>query len=110
MITFYFSGEPFNGRTYERVGDILRSVRGTAADIVDRIRPGERVVVVATFDDSVIPPRLTFRPIFGAFSFHDARTMREDFPKFYVGLGGDILDADSFSKEPVMRGPHPNIK
>lgn len=107
MITFYFRGMPtFQGK-FQRGVDSLCSWNCSYEELKREFGPlgkNESICMIAEFDDSHTPWLLRQRH--GGYSFKDMRAMREDFPKFYIfGTDGDIWDADSFGKTPVMRGP-----
>jgi uncharacterized protein CbrC (UPF0167 family) len=106
MITFYFRGMPKQLSGYVKSIDSLSSWNCSAAELKEIFGPSgknESICIIAEFDDSQKPWVLKYRH--RAYSFHDMRAFRDDFPEFYIGMDGSIWETDSYSKEPLMRGP-----
>lgn len=110
MITFYFRGMPKQFSGYVCGVDSLSVWQCSAAELKAIFGRngqfgvhGESICIIAEFDDSQTPWVLKSRH--HAYSFKDMRRFRDDFPAYYIGMDGSLWETDSFSKEPVMRGP-----
>lgn len=106
MVIFYFREISGPGGRYSRSYDVLNSFNGTQLEL-NAFLGRSPALTFAIFDPSTTPWTLTYRCAVRDFSFHDAREVHPDlFPQFYIALDGSIVDADSYSKAPVMRGPN----
>lgn len=110
MLIFYFRElNGAGGRILESF-DILISFTGTQEELRQWLGGKQPALTFAIFDLKTTPPTLTYRARGVQFSFKDARRTHELFPQFYIGEHGDIWDADSFSKIPVMWGPAQTLR
>lgn len=110
MITFFFSGPPYDGRAFQWKFDTLRSRNCRASDLTKTLYlNGEKLTIVAEFDDSHAPWLLVSDMWWGGHEhapIAELRKMRADFPQFFIGRNGCIIDSDlPRGLRTVMMGP-----